>query len=144
MLKRFCGQFFFSKLVWILERDWHNMVGLLPFVHSMFTTLLCCGGQVELLAYLTYVYTAAPSSLRSTVYRLDRKALVHLIPSWLVLVEIECTVHPNKLLTHLVLSKGPINRFKLVQQSRQQLYVLINILCFVRCPKAKAAWLLEV
>ena len=40
-------------------------------------------------------------------------ALVHLIPSWLVWAEIECTVHVS-------LPKQPINQFKPVQQSRYQ------------------------
>jgi hypothetical protein len=52
---RHSNNFVAKKLVWILEGDLHNMVGLLPFVHSMFTTLLCCGGQVDHLAYLMYL-----------------------------------------------------------------------------------------
>ena len=72
----------FSKLVWILEGDWHNMVGLLPFVHSMFTTLLCCGGQVELLAYLTYVFS---NTQRSYQRWLDNKNYKMEMKFWAVL-----------------------------------------------------------
>ena len=44
------------------------------------------------------------------MYFLD---LVHLIPSWLILAKIECTVH-------IALPKQPINQFKPLKQSRQQ------------------------
>ena len=82
----------FSKLVWILEGDWHNMVGLLPFVHSMFTTLLCCGGQVVLLAYLMYNQKSSPASLvlEFEIWRL--KVITNLI-SWQV--ELALKDEPN-------------------------------------------------
>ena len=40
-------------------------------------------------------------------------AFVHLIPSWLVWAEIECTVH-------VALPKWPISKLTIVPQSRQQ------------------------
>ena len=57
-------------------------------------------------------------SFQFTVYSLDSKTLysitlVHLIPSWLVCSETECTVH-------VALPKWPMNQFKPVQQSIQQ------------------------
>ena len=58
-------------------------------------------------------------SLYHSIHILGQKALryssslVHLIPSWLVWAEIECTMH-------LALLKRPINQFKPVLQSRQQ------------------------
>ena len=57
-------------------------------------------------------------SFQLTVHILDSKTLysltlVHLIPSWLVCSETECTVH-------VALPKWPMNQFKPVQQSIQQ------------------------